>query len=70
MAIFKKKKCFFTDKKMKHIDHKNAALLHCFMDYFNRIKRREHTGVSLNKQKKLARAIKRARHIALCGFVR
>ena len=70
MAIFQKKRCFFTTKKIDFIDHKNAALLHCFMDYFNRIKRREHTGTRLRAQKKLAIAIKRARHLALCGFTR
>lgn len=70
MAIFQKKTCYFCEKKAKHIDYKNASLLHYFQDYFNRIKRREHTGTCLHHQKMLARAIKRARHIALCGFVR
>ena len=68
--MFQKKQCFFIAKKIKFVDHKNAPLLHCFMDYFNRIKRREHTGTSLQSQKKLAKAVKRARHLALCGFVR
>lgn len=70
MAIFQKKTCYFCEKKKKSIDYKNASLLHNFQDYFNRIKRREHTGTCLRHQKMLARAIKRARHLALCGFVR
>jgi small subunit ribosomal protein S18 len=70
MAIFQKKKCYFCEKNITEIDYKNAPLLHAYMDYFNRIKRREHTGTCLQHQKKLANAIKRARHIALCGFVR
>jgi len=70
MAIFQKKKCYFCDKHLKHIDYKNARLLHHFMDYFNRIKRREHSGTCLRHQKRLAIAIKQARHVALCGFVR
>ena len=55
---------------MNFIDHKNARLLHAFMTYQNTIKRREHTGTSLRAQKKLAIAVKRARHLALCGFTR
>lgn len=70
MALFQKKQDFFQKKKIKFIDHKNAALLHHFMDYFNQIKRREHTGTSLRNQKKLAVAIKRARHLGLAGFTR
>lgn len=70
MAIFQKKTCYFCEKKIKEIDYLNGPLLHNFMDYFNRIKRREHTGVCLRHQKRLAQAIKRSRHVALCGFVR
>ena len=65
-----KKSCFFTKNGITFIDHKNAKLLHRYMDFLNRIRRREHTGTSLRHQKMLARAIKRARHIGLCGFVR
>ena len=70
MAIFERKKCFFCEKKIKHIDYKNAPLLQRFLDYFNAIKRREHTGTCLKHQKRLATAVKRARHIAICGFTR
>lgn len=70
MPIFPKKRCPISELRLEHIDYKNAVLLHRFLDYYNRIKRREHTGVSLRNQKKLATAIKRARHVALCGFVR
>ncbi|QQS59049.1 30S ribosomal protein S18 [Candidatus Peregrinibacteria bacterium] len=68
--MFQKKKCFFCQQKMKHIDYKNASLLHLYLDYFNSIKRREHTGTCLRHQKILSCSIKRARHLALCGFVR
>lgn len=69
MPIFTKKKCFFCELRIEP-SYKNARLLHRFQDYFNRIKRREHTGVCLPHQKHLAREIKHARHVALCGFVR
>lgn len=69
-SLFAQKRCYFCTKKMKVIDHKNARLLHSFQDYFNKIKRREHTGTCLRHQKAMSRAVKRARHLALCGFVR
>jgi small subunit ribosomal protein S18 len=70
MPIFEPKHCFFCQKKMRFIDYKNASLMHDNLDYFNRIKRREHTGTCLRHQKMLSTAVKRARHLALAGFVR
>jgi len=70
MPLFPEKRCLFCELRIEHIDYKNAPLLQRFLDYYNRIKRREHTGVCLRHQKKLANAVKRSRHVALCGFVR
>jgi small subunit ribosomal protein S18 len=70
MSLFKKKKCFFCEKGIQNISYKNAPLLHLSMNYFNGIKRREHEGTCLKHQDKLTQSIKRARHIAICGFVR
>lgn len=64
------KKCEFCDKKMKYIDYKNLPVMFGYITYYAKIKPRYYTGVCLKHQKMLARAIKRARHLALLPFVR
>ena len=63
------KKCHFCQNKIAHIDYKNIELLKKFIDYYARIKPKYYTGTCLRCQKKLAIAIKRARHLALLPFV-
>ena len=65
-----KKRCPFCDSKIQHIDYKNVPLLKRYLSFFARIKPRYYTGVCLKHQKMLAKAIKRARHLALVPFVR
>jgi len=52
------------------IDYKNVELLGKYITKFGKITPRYYTGVSLKNQKKLARAIKRARTMALLPFVK
>ena len=65
----KGKKCYFCGQNLKHIDFKNVELLKEFINYFSKIKPRYFTGTCLQHQKKLAVAIKRARHLGLLSFV-
>ncbi|MCB9809525.1 30S ribosomal protein S18 [Candidatus Peribacteria bacterium] len=53
-----------------HIDYKNPRLLSQYITHYRSIQSRFHTGVKLKNQKKLARAIKRARIMGLLPFVR
>ncbi len=64
------KKCEFCAEKMSNIDYKNVPLLKRYLTLYAKIKPRYYTGVCLRHQKELARAIKRARHLALIPFVR
>jgi len=64
-----KRRCTFCTNGMTEIDYKDTATLKNFMNGFQKIKGRYYTGVCLNHQKKLARAIKRSRHLALLPFV-
>ena len=64
-----KRRCTFCTNGMKDIDYKDTATLKHFMNGFQKIKNRYYSGVCLNHQKKLARSIKRARHLALLPFV-
>ena len=63
-----------TDKKCPleglNIDYKNVELLKNYTTKFGKIVPRYYSGVSLKNQKKLAKAIKRARVMALIPFVK
>jgi len=51
------------------IDYKNIDLLKQYITKFGKITPRYYSGVSVKNQKKLAKAIKRARMMALLPFV-
>ncbi len=54
----------------QNIDYKNIELLKKYLTKFGKIIPRYYSGVSLKNQKKLAKAIKRARIMALIPFVK
>ena len=59
------KACPLSGKSAPKIDYKNIKLLKRYMSESGRILPSRVTSVSLNKQKKLSRSIKRARLLAL-----
>lgn len=63
-----KRRCAFCTNQMQDIDYKDLPTLRVFVNGFQKIKNRYYTGVCLSHQKKLARSIKRARHMALLPF--
>lgn len=65
----KRKRCPFTTAGMKEIDYKDIDTLSRFITERGKILPRRITGVSAYHQKRLADAIKRARHMALLPFV-
>ena len=67
--IKKKKYCRFKKAGIKYIDYKDAEFLKKFLNEQGKILPRRLTGTSLKYQKKVAQAIKRARHIALLPYV-
>ena len=66
----RKKVCYFTANKIEHIDFKDVDLLKRFITERGKILPRRITGTSAKYQRKLAIAIKRARHKALLPFVK
>lgn len=62
--------CPFEKGGIEYIDYKDPKLLAQYITYYRSIQSRFHTGVSLKKQKQLARAIKRARQMGLLAAVR
>ena len=67
--IKKKKYCRFKKLGIKYIDYKEAQYLLRFVNDQGKILPRRLTGTSLKYQKKVAQAIKRARHIAILPYV-
>lgn len=65
----KRKRCPFTAAGIKEIDYKDVNTLTKFITERGKILPRRITGVSAYHQKRLAMAIKRARHMALLPFV-
>ncbi len=66
----RKKVCFFTENKIKHIDYKNVDMLRRFVSDRGKILPKRVTGTKAGYQKELSVAIKRARHMALLPFVK
>lgn len=65
----RRKRCPFTADGVKEIDYKDVETLTQFITERGKILPRRITGVSAYYQKKLAKAIKQARYIALLPFV-
>ena len=64
-----KKYCRFTKFGIRHIDYKDSDFLLQFINEQGKILPRRITGNSLKYQKKVAVAVKRARHLAILPFV-
>ncbi|MSQ15248.1 MAG: 30S ribosomal protein S18 [Dehalococcoidia bacterium] len=64
----RRKVCAFCAEKSSQIDYKNPAQLRRFVSDRGKIEPRRRTGSCARHQRALARAIKRARHIALLPF--
>lgn len=65
----RKKYCRFKKFGIKHIDYKDPDFLMQFINDQGKILPRRITGNSLKYQKKVAIAIKRARHLSLLPYV-
>ena len=66
----RRKYCKFCAEKIEKIDYKNVDLLKSFISERGRIIPRRISGVCSKHQRQLARAVKRARHLALLPFVK
>ncbi len=65
----KKKYCRFKKFGIRHIDYRDADFLLQFVNEQGKLLPRRITGNSLKYQKKVAIAIKRARHLAMMPYV-
>jgi len=67
--VKKKKYCRFKKSGIKYIDYKDPEFLKKFLNEQGKILPRRITGTSLKFQRRVAQAVKRARHLALLPYV-
>ena len=65
----KKKYCRFKKNNIRYIDYKDPEFLKKFLNEQGKILPRRITGTSLKFQRRVAQAVKRARHLALLPYV-
>ena len=65
----RRKSCPFSGAHASKIDYKDTKMLSRFLSERGKIVPSRITAVSVKKQRELARAIKRARHLALLPYV-
>jgi len=60
-----KRNCYFCKNNIKTIDHADTEMMSHYLDPLNKIKSPRYTGTCATHQRKLAKAIKRARTMGL-----
>jgi small subunit ribosomal protein S18 len=60
--------CYFCQRNTKEINFKDTEILRRFISGLAKIRPKKRTGVCSSHQRKLARAIKRARHLGLLPY--
>ncbi|MFV0468734.1 MAG: 30S ribosomal protein S18 [Dysgonomonas sp.] len=69
VEVKKKKYCRFKKSGSKYNDYKEPEVLKNFLNEQGKILPRRITGTSLKFQRRIAQAVKRARHLALLPYV-
>lgn len=64
------KKDILKENKITHVDYKDLELLSKFVNQHGRMIAKRHTGLSDKNQKKVEKAVKRARFMALIPYVK
>lgn len=62
------RQCYFCQHEVEYIDFKNVEILQKFTDRTHKIKPKRKTGICAGHQRQLAKAIKRARQLALIPY--
>ena len=62
--------CYFCQQNIKEVDFEKTELLLRYVSGLGKIRARKRTGLCSRHQKKMAKAIKRARHLGLLSAVK
>jgi small subunit ribosomal protein S18 len=65
----KRRICAFCVEKVTHIDYKQHDVLRRYLNEHGRIRPRRQTGTCAKHQRRLSKAVKQARHLALLPFI-
>ena len=68
-GAIKRRNCFFCKDKVAEIDYKNVNQLRRYISEKGKIRSRRITGACRRHQVQIARAVKRARELALLPYV-
>jgi|TARA_B100001971_G_C18248582_1_gene576311 small subunit ribosomal protein S18 len=60
--------CYLCKKNIKEVDFKDGTLLRRFLSGLGKIKSKNKTGLCAKHQRRIARAIKRARNLGLLSY--
>ena len=66
---YNKKVCRFCADRIDEIDYKDVKILQRYLNSYGKIESRKRSGNCLKHQRRMAVALKRARHIALLPFI-
>lgn len=69
IEVKREKYCRFKRAGIKYIDYKDPDFLLKFVNEQGKLLPRRVTGTSMKYQRKVSRAVKRARHLALMPYV-
>lgn len=69
-ALQEAKMCYFCVNQTEEIDYKNAQILQKYVSGYARIIPKRRSGLCSKHQRKVSRAIKRARIMAILPFIR
>jgi len=61
--------CYFCQKNIKEVNFKETETLRRFITGLGKIRPKKRTGTCASHQRKLARSIKRARHLGLLSAI-
>ena len=61
--------CYFCQRNIQEIDFKDIKVLEKFTSGLKKIRPKKRTGICSSHQRKLAKAIKRARFLGLIPFI-
>ncbi len=67
--MMRKPPCHLCQKEVEHVDHTDTALLSGFLSIHGEIKKHHKAGLCAQHQRKVARAIKRARTLGLLPYI-
>lgn len=62
--------CYFAKNQIREIDYRDTALLSRYLTNWGRLKTAKESNTSSRAQRRLAKAVKRARYLGLIAYSR